>query len=39
MLATPKVCGISSTCINPEFLKILLKASPYGKTDALSLRY
>jgi hypothetical protein len=31
MVATPSVCGIATTSINPTFLKILFNASPYGK--------
>ena len=39
IVATPNVCGIAFTSINPIFLKILFKTSPYGKTEADSDKY
>ena len=39
MVATPNVCGLFFTSINPILRKILLRASPCGKTEALSLKY
>src|SRR5690554_491276 len=34
MVAAPNIWGLSTTSINPIFLKILFKASPKGKFDA-----
>ena len=39
MEETPRVCGKSSTSINPFLRKILLKSSPQGKMAAESERY
>ena len=39
MEAMPKVCGKSSTSLNPLSRKILLKASPHGNAAAESDKY